>query len=140
LLLAAANAAAIPSAARGWLLSLAHLPGTPTAGLILGAWAVLSLPSGLAAWLAWRRPGHRQALLLWGWHLLACAIWTESLLALRLPVVALAAVLALLTLGGATAAAFARLRPAAGLLLLPTLAWTCFALYTTAGLWWLNRG
>jgi tryptophan-rich sensory protein len=132
LLLAAANAAAIPAASQAWFLSLAHPPAAPPAWLIVPAWAALSLPSGLAAWLAWRRPDHRRALLLWGWHLLACAAWMQLLLGLRAP--------ALTALAGLAAASLARVRRVAGLLLLPTLAWTCYATYVTAGVWWLNRG
>jgi tryptophan-rich sensory protein len=140
LLLGLANAAALPAAAESWWLSLAQPPGTVPASLIEPSWAALSLPSGLAAWLAWRRPGHRRALLLWGWHLLACAAWVQCLLGLRLPGAALAAALLLALLAGIAAAEFARLRRGAGLLMLPTLAWTCYAAYVTAGLWWLNRG
>jgi translocator protein len=122
------------------MLSLPHPPGMLPPGLIAPAWAVLSVPSGVAAWLAWRQPGNRGALLLWGWHLLACGIWMQGLYSLHLPGPALLAALALLGLVCLTARAFARLRPAAGLLLLPTLAWTCYASYVTAGFWWLNRG
>ncbi len=145
MLLAAANAAAIPAASESWFLSLAHPPGTlpdrfvvPTC--VVTSWAVLSLPSGLAAWLAWRRPGHRPALLLWGWHLLACAAWMQCLFGFRLPGPALPVALVLLGLAALTAAAFAHVRRAAFVLLLPTLAWTCYAAYVTAGLWWLNQG
>ena len=140
MLLGAATAAALPAAAQGWLLSLARPPGVLPAGWIAPVWAALSLPSGVAAWLAWRRPGHRRALLLWGWHLLVHAAWVLCLLALWMPGLALPLALAQGLLAGATARAFARLRRAAGPLLLPTLAWTCYALYVTAGLWWLNRG
>jgi tryptophan-rich sensory protein len=145
LLLAAANAAAIPAASESWFLSLAHPPGTQPDGvsvptLVVISWAVLSLPSGLGAWLAWRRPRHRRALLLWGWHLLACAGWMQALLGFRLPGLAAPLALALLALAALSAAAFARLHRAAGLLMLPTLAWTCYAAYVTAGLWWLNQG
>ena len=145
LLLGAANAAAIPAASEAWLLSLPRPPGLLPAGLIAPAWiaaswAALSLPSGLAAWLAWRRPGHRRALLLWGWHLLACAVWMQCLLSVRAPGAALAAAAVLVLLVGLTTAAFVRLRRTAGLLLFPTLVWTCYAAYVTAGVWWLNRG
>jgi len=140
LLLAAANAAAISSASRGWFLSLARPPGAPTAGMVLAAWAVLSPPSGIAAWLAWRQPGNRRALLLWGWHLLGCAVWMQCFLGLRLPGVGLLAALALLAVTNATVVSFAHLRRLACLMLLPALCWTCYALYITAGVWWLNRG
>lgn len=104
------------------------------------SWAVLSLPGGVGAWLAWQHPGHRRALLLWGWMLAASAAWMLCLLTLQAPAAALAAAAALVMLAGLTLRAFARLRRAAGLLLLPTLAWTCYAAYVTAGFWWLNRG
>ena len=139
MLLAAATAAAVPPPAQAWLLSLAHPPGLPPARLIAPAWALLSLPSGLAAWLAWREPGHRRALLLWGWHLLAFAVWVQCLLTLRLPGAALLAALALALLAGATAIMFGGLRRAAGLLLFPSFAWTCYVIYISAALWWLNR-
>jgi len=145
LLLAAANAAAIPAATESWFLSLARPPGTPTEGvsvpaMVVISWAVLSLPSGLAAWLAWRRPRHRRALLLWGWHLLACAAWMQALLGFRLPSVSAPLGMVLVLLAAITAADFVRVQRAAGLLMLPTLAWTCYAAYVTAGLWWLNQG
>jgi tryptophan-rich sensory protein len=145
LLLAAANAAAIPAASESWFLSLAHPPGAPPErfslpALVVVSWAALSVPSGLAAWLAWRRPRHRRALLLWGWHLLACAAWMQCLLGFRLPGPAAALGLALVALAALAAAALSRVQRAAGLLLLPTLAWTCYAAYVTAGLWWLNTG
>ena len=140
MLLGLADAAAIPSVAESWILSVAHPPGMLPAGMFAQGWALLSLPSGLGAWLAWRQPGHRQALLLWGWHLLASAVWMQCLLSLHLPGPALLAAVALAMLACLTAAAFARLRRAAGLLMLPTLAWTCYAAYVTVGFWWLNRG
>ncbi len=98
------------------------------------------MPSGIGAWLVWRQPAHRGALLLWGWHLLAFAAWMQCLLTLRQPGPAVIAALAMALLACLTAGAFARLRRSAGLLLLPTLLWTCYAATVTAGVWWLNRG
>ncbi len=145
LLIGAADAAAIPPASIGWLLSLPHPSWLPPDRLIppsvvSATWAALSLPSGIGAWLAWRQPGHRGALLLWGWHLLAFVGWMQCLLTLRQPGLALIAALLLALLAGLTAAAFARLRRAAGVLLLPTLASACYVACVTAGIWWLNRG
>ena len=45
----------------------------------------------------------------------------------------------LLVLVALTTRAFARLLPAAGWLMVPCLAWTAYAVYLNAGLWWLNR-
>lgn len=144
MLLGAADAAAVPQASMAWLLSLSHPPGLLSdrmlaPGTVTAIWAVLSLSSGCAAWLAWREPAHRRALLLWGWHLLAFAAWMQCLLTLHQTGAALFAVLALALLAGLTAREFGRLRRLAGVLLLPTLAWTCYAACATAGVWWLNR-
>jgi tryptophan-rich sensory protein len=145
LLIGAADAAAVPPATESWLFSLAHPPGLLperliAPALVTRAWAVLSLSGGLGAWLAWRQPDHRTALLLWGWHLLAFATWMQCLLTWRQPGAALVAALALALLAGLTAAAFARLRRLAGVLMLPTLVATCYAACVTAGVWWLNLG
>ena len=51
---------------------------------------------------------------------------------------ALAVNLVLLVLVALTPRAFGRLLPAAGWLMLPCLAWTAYAAYLNAGLWWLN--
>lgn len=64
----------------------------------------------------------------------------QCLLTLRLPGAALLAALALALLAGVTATMFGGLRRAAGLLMFPSIAWTCYATYISAGLWWLNRG
>lgn len=140
LLLGLANAASVPPDTQGWLLAQATPPGLLPTRMIAPAWAVISLPSGVAAWLAWREPGHRRPLLLWGWHLLAFGIWMQCLLTLRLPGVALGAAVGLMVLADATVLAFFRLRPLAGALLLPSVGWTCYATYISASLWWLNRG
>jgi benzodiazapine receptor len=52
---------------------------------------------------------------------------------------ALADVIALWLAIAATAGAFARIRPAAGALLLPYLGWVAFASVLTASIWQLNR-
>ena len=52
---------------------------------------------------------------------------------------ALAEIVALWLAIAATAAAFARLRPVAGALLLPYLAWVTFATALTGAIWQLNR-
>ena len=52
---------------------------------------------------------------------------------------ALAEIIALWLAIAATAGAFSRIRPAAGALLLPYLAWVTFASLLTASIWRLNR-
>ena len=47
-------------------------------------------------------------------------------------------IVVLLGLIGVTLRAFLRVQAWAGLLLMPYLAWVCYATYLNAGFWWLN--
>ena len=95
---------------------------------------------GIAAWLVWRQVGAGTALQLWGWQIAANALWTPAFFGLHKIALALAVNVVLLGLVALTTRAFFRLLPAAGWLMLPCLAWTGYAAYLNAGLWWLNRG
>jgi len=127
-------------AIRTWYLSLVRPPGTPPSWVFGPVWAVLYVMIAVAAWLVWRQPGHRRALLFWGWQLLLNALWTPIFFALRLPGPALLELLALVMLASLTAAAFRPISRTAFLLMLPYIGWTCYAAYLNAGFWWLNRG
>lgn len=127
---------------KGWYATLIRPPGTPPAWIFGPVWTVLYLMIGTAAWRIWRRPsaGQRRALILWGWQLLANALWTPAFFGLHSPALAMAVILVLLGLIGRTIAAFsAQDRLAAGLLL-PYATWTCYATYLNAGFLWLNPG
>jgi len=147
LLVGAAGGAVTAPAVRGWYLSLVRPPGTPPDWVFAPVWTALYVLMGLAAWLVWRaadRPGsqggrRQRALRLWGWQLLANAAWSPVFFALHHIGLALVVVLVLLGLLVTTLRAFARIRPLAGLLLLPYLGWVCYATYLNAGFWWLNR-
>jgi benzodiazapine receptor len=127
-------------AARTWYLSLIRPIGTPPGWVFGPVWAALYVMIAVAAWLVWRERGHRRALLLWGWQLLFNALWTPIFFALHLPGLALLDVLILVMLACLTAAAFRPISRPAFLLMLPYIAWTCYAAYLNAGFWWLNRG
>jgi tryptophan-rich sensory protein len=138
LLAGAADAAATAPALHGWYLSLARPAATPPAWLLPLVWTALAVPVGTAAWLAWRHPGHRRALRLWGWQLLLSALWPPSFFLLHVQALALALIAGLLVLITLTWLAFARVSAMAGLLLFPSLLWTCYAAYLNAGFWLLN--
>ena len=121
-----------------WYMSLQRPPGTPPNWVFGPVWTLLYALMGLAAWLVWQRPGHRKALRLWGWQLALNAAWAPAFFGWRQTALGLLVILVLLVAICLTIAAFARLRPAASLLLVPYLAWTCYALYLNAGFWWLN--
>ena len=145
----------------GWLaLSFAaaavggfFLPGEWYAGLqkpswnppnwIFGpVWTALYTIMAIAAWLIWKRggfAGQHVALSLFLAQLLFNALWSPLFFGLRQPALAFADILLLwLTLLG-TVAAFWKVRPLAGALLVPYLAWVTFASALNFALWTLNR-
>jgi benzodiazapine receptor len=141
LLVGAVGGAITAPAVRGWYLSLARPPGTPPDAAFAPVWTALYVLMGVAAWLVWRRNTRqdvRPALRLWGWQLGLNAVWTPVFFGLHSPAAAMAVILALLVLIGATMRAFWRIEAWAALLLAPYLAWTCYAAYLNAGFWWLN--
>ncbi len=138
LLVAAVDGALTQPAMRTWYLSLNRPPGTPPGWLFAPVWTTLYVMIGIAAWMAWRQPGHGRALRLWGWQLLATALWTPLFFGLHLIGAALVESVVLLLLSGLAALAIGRLCRAAGWLMLPYLASICYATYLNAGFWWVN--
>jgi translocator protein len=97
---------------------------------------------GVAAWLVWDRHGFRgaarTALVLFGVHLLFNAGWSAIFFGLQAPGLAFAEILVLWALIAALVVLFWRLRPLAGVLLLPYLAWVSFASALNFAIWQLN--
>ncbi|MBV9538183.1 MAG: tryptophan-rich sensory protein [Acidisphaera sp.] len=138
LLVGAANGAATSVSLHSWYLSLRQPPLTPPEMAFIVVWNVLYLLIGLSAWLVWQRPGYRAPLRMWGWQLLANAVWPAAFFGLRSTSAGLAVIVALLLLLVWTMRRFARIRPVAAWLLAPYLVWTAFAGYLNAGFLWLN--
>jgi translocator protein len=106
-------------------------------------WSVLYLLMGIAAWLVWReRPSQRVdgALGLYIVQLVANALWSWFFFGWQQGALAFADVLLMLALVAGTTAAFWRVRPLAGLLLLPYLVWVGFASMLTWAVWQRNPG
>lgn len=104
-------------------------------------WTVLFALMGIAAWLVWRTPqgaARRQALALFCGQLVLNALWSWLFFRWQLGAWALADIAALWLAVAATLAAFWRLRPLAGALLVPYLAWISFAAALNFTLWRLN--
>jgi tryptophan-rich sensory protein len=106
-------------------------------------WTALYVTMGLAAYLVWQRAGGmaaaRTALLWFGVQLVLNGLWSVVFFGLRAPGLAL---LEIVLLWGAivmTVRVFWLVRPVAGALLVPYLAWVTFATALNAGFWWLNR-
>ena len=96
---------------------------------------------GIAAWLVWREHGFRKAstaLSLFLIQLAANALWTWLFFVWHLGALAFGEILILWALILSTVVAFWRLRPIAGALLLPYLAWVTFACALTYAVWRRN--
>lgn len=117
-------------------------PSWAPPGWLFGpVWSVLYLSMAVAAWLAWRERGLRGmagAAMLFFAQLAVNALWSWLFFAWRQGGVAFAEVLILLVMIAATLLAFWRIRPLAGALLLPYLAWVSFASVLNFATWRLN--
>lgn len=133
------TASAIPT----WYRQIEKPPWNPPSWVFGPVWTALYTLMGTAVWLVWRlgpeKPEVRTALGLYSGQLILNALWTPIFFGLRAPGLALAEIVPLWGLLAATVVQFFRLKPVAGLLLLPYLMWTTFATALTAEIWRLNR-
>ncbi len=117
---------------------LAHPPWAPPGWLFGPVWSLLYLLMAVAAWLVWREQGFRRArtaLSLFLLQLAANALWTWLFFVWHQGAFALLEILVLWALILTTILAFWRIRPWAGALLLPYLAWVTFASALTWSVW-----
>lgn len=138
--------------AAGWLGSYATLPAIPVwyRGLVKPplnppewvfgpVWTLLYILMAISAWLVWRRVGFAStALKLFFVQLLLNATWSFLFFGLRRPDYAFGEILLLWAAILATMIAFWKVRPLAGALFVPYLAWVSFATYLNGALWRLN--
>jgi translocator protein len=113
----------------------------PPSWLFGPVWIVLYLLMGIAAWLVWRERGFEHArgpLVLFLVHLVFNAAWTGIFFGLREFGLAFAEILILWAMIVALVVAFYRIRPVAGALLVPYLAWVSFAAALNFALWQMN--
>jgi tryptophan-rich sensory protein len=142
--LAAAAVGGLASADAGaFYRELIRPAWAPPSWLFAPAWTLLYLLMGIAAWLAWREGGFRKAsaaLTLFLVQLAANALWTWLFFVWRRGALAFAEILGLWVLILCTIVAFWRLRPLAGALLFPYLAWVTYASALTYAVWKRNPG
>ena len=106
-------------------------------------WTMLYTLMAIAAWLVWMKKGTagvRGALTLFGIQLLLNALWSWIFFAWQRGVMAQVEIVTLLILIFATVIAFWRVRPLAGMLLLPYLGWVAYATALTFALVQRNPG
>ena len=110
----------------------------PPAWLFGPMWTTLYGLMGIAAWLAWREPGARPALVMFVVQLSLNALWSWLYFVWQLGAVAFIGVVVLWVLIAITLVMFWRLKLLAGVLLLPYLAWVSLACALTWSTWQLN--
>lgn len=113
----------------------------PPSWVFAPVWSGLYALIGFAAWLVWRARGFRDggvALVLFIVQLAPNALWTWLFFSWRRGGLALADILILWVLILVTTIAFWRIRPIAGLLLVPYLLWIGYASALNLSLWKLN--
>lgn len=139
---AAAAIGAVASVRAGsFYAGLAQPAWAPPPGVFSPVWTTLYALMAIAAWLVWRQPGHpgrRAALTLFVVQLAVNALWSWLFFRWQLGAAAFADVVLLLVLLAATVLQFWRVRPLAGVLLLPYLAWVAFAGALTWAMWQRN--
>lgn len=110
--------------------TLARPSWAPPSSMFGPVWTVLYALMSLALWLVWRqRAVHdvRGPIVLFGIQLVLNALWSWLFFAWRLGRLAEVEILVLLVAIVMTVVAFWRVRPLAGVLLLPYLAWVAYA-------------
>jgi len=113
----------------------------PPAWLFGPVWSTLYAMMGIAAWLVWREPAgpvRQRGLVLFCVQLALNALWSWLFFQWHLGAWALADIALLWACVAATLASFWRLRPLAGALLVPYLAWITFAAALNFTVWRLN--
>ena len=99
-------------------------------------WTLLFTLKGIALFLVVRtgfaRPAVRRALALFVGQFVLNLLWTPAFFGLRRPDLALLVILGFLVVVGATIVAFTRIDRRAGILLVPYLLWTLFAMVLNA--------
>jgi tryptophan-rich sensory protein len=115
----------------------------PPAWLFAPVWTALYLMMAIAAWLVWRAGGlhaNRTALGLYVAQLALNSLWSWLFFGWRQGAWAFADIVVLWILIVATLVSFWRVRPLAGGLLVPYLAWVSFAMALNFAAWQMNPG
>jgi tryptophan-rich sensory protein len=113
----------------------------PPAALFGPVWTLLYAMMAVSAWLVWMRRGSRPvrlALAVFVTQLALNALWSWLFFGWRLGGPAFLDIVVLWALIVATLVLFWRIRPLAGWLLVPYLAWVTFAAALNYRLWQLN--
>ncbi len=122
-----------------WYAGLRKPSWTPPNWLFAPVWTLLYALMAVSAWLVWREAGASGEAGLFVLQLALNAAWSWLFFGLHRPGLAFADIVALWLAILATLVAFWAVRPLAGWLLVPYLAWVTYASTLNAAVWRLNR-
>ena len=125
-----------------WYEALFKPSWNPPSWLFGPVWMTLYTLIGFAGYLAWRSSRASQRYGVFGIYavqLLLNALWSPLFFGLHSPGLALVNIVAQWVAISLNIAAFYRIKPAAGFLLVPYLLWVTYALVLNASIWNLNR-
>jgi len=128
-----------------WFATLDKPTWNPPSWVFGPAWTTLYALLGTGAWLVWREPGprgapeRRHAWWAFGVQAVLNLAWTPIFFGLRSPGWAFAEIILLWASVLWMTLAFGRVRPLAGTLQVPLVAWVSFALVLNGTIWLLNR-
>lgn len=140
---AGALGSAASAGARDFYATLQRPAWAPSGALFGPVWTALYLMMAVAAWMVWKARnfvGARIALLLFAVQLVLNALWSWLFFAWHQGALAFLELLILWLAVALTTNLFWRVRPAAGMLMLPYLAWVTFAGALTFAIWRGNPG
>lgn len=116
----------------------------PPSWLFGPVWTALYLLMAIAAWMVWKERGGfaeaRVPLFLFVVQLVLNGLWTWLFFAWRQGALAVVDIVILWILLVATIIGFRRVRPLAGALMIPYIAWVSFAAALSVAVWRLNPG
>lgn len=135
MLVAASGAWVGPDA---WYVALRKPWFNPPNWIFGPVWSLLYALMAVAAWRVVGKPGARAALTLWAIQLACNAAWSPIFFGAHQPGWALADIVVLWCLVGATTVLFWRIDRIAGALLIPYWVWVTFAAALNASIWHLN--
>jgi tryptophan-rich sensory protein len=126
---------------RDWYLTLRKPAWTPPGWVFGPVWTMLYIMMAIAGWLVWRlriKRDIRQALIFFFVQLLLNVGWSGLFFGLQNPGAAFREIIVLWMAILATLVFFWRVRPLAGMLLVPYQLWVTFAAILNLAIWQMN--
>lgn len=124
-----------------WYAGLEKPSWTPPSWVFGPVWTALYILMGIAAWLVWVKRGFAGApfaMTIFFVQLALNFLWSYTFFGLQMPGLAFAVIIVLWIAILATIIAFWRYSVAAGVLLIPYIAWVTYASTLNFGVWRMN--